>query len=407
MGWLRPSHFFSCKLAVTTQSDSMSRQNLIILCVVVLVFAPVHSQLSGSQSKDTHTATEIRLMDPGWWPTKGTPARDEYAGSAACAQCHADKAGSQKNTAMAHALIRADSVIPDHVAHGPLEFHVGSYNYEVAQKDSKPVYSVSNGTQSLSVPLSWAFGNAEFGQTYMYEQNGSFYESRISYYRATQALDFTIGNPRSAPGKLDTALGRRVYPDEARRCFGCHSTAATTTNRFDAQQLIPGITCEGCHGPGAQHVVEMNLHPDDQTSFIMNPARLGPIDSVEFCGACHRTSVDAALSGATGIYALRFPAYRLERSRCWGSGDARLTCVACHDPHRPSVRDATYYDDRCLSCHVATGRPNHDHPGMACRAGQRASCVTCHMPKYNIPEMHTAFTDHKIGIHREGGAFAD
>jgi hypothetical protein len=388
----------------------MSRLNLIIVCVAVLVLAPVHSQLSGSQSKDVHTATEIRLMDPGWWPTKGAAARDEYVGSAACAQCHADKAESQKNTAMAHALMTADSAVPNHVLHGPLEFRVGSYNYQVAQTATGAVYSVSNGSHSVSVPLSWAFGNTEFGQTYMFEQNGSFYESRISYYRAPQALDFTIGNPRSAPGNLDTALGRRIYPDEARRCFSCHSTAATTSNRFDAKQLIPGITCEGCHGPGAQHVVEMNLEADGQTpSLIMNPARLGPVDSVEFCGACHRTSVDAALSGVTGVYALRFPAYRLERSRCWRTGDARLTCVACHDPHSPSVRDATYYDNRCLSCHVATSRSglSHDHPGMACRAGQKASCVTCHMPKYSIPEMHTAFTDHKISIHREGRAFTD
>jgi hypothetical protein len=29
------------------------------------------------------------------------------------------------------------------------------------------------------------------------------------------------------------------------------------------------------------------------------------------------------------------------------------------------------------------------------------------MPKYTIPEMHTAFTDHKIGTHRVGQGFAE
>ena len=86
-----------------------------------------------------------------------------------------------------------------------------------------------------------------------------FLESRLSYYRSTQALDFTTGNPRSVPGSLDAALGRRTYPDEARQCFGCHSTAATTNDRFDPTQLIPGVACEGCHGPGAQHVAEMGI----------------------------------------------------------------------------------------------------------------------------------------------------
>jgi len=310
---------------------------------------------------------------------------------------------------MAHALIAASSALTQ-IPHGPLGFRIGSYSYDVAQTAKGTLYSVSNGTQSISVPLTWAFGNAEFGQTYMFEHNGTFYESRLSYYRSTQALDFTTGNPRSVPGSLDAALGRRIYPDEARQCFGCHSTAATTNDRFNPTQLIPGVGCEGCHGPAAQHVAEMNLGAGDQThSLIMNPARLSPVDSVEFCGACHRTSVDAALSGVTGIFTLRFPAYRLERSRCWGVGDARLTCVACHDPHKPLVHKATFYDNRCLSCHVVAGaaKPSHDHPGRVCSAGQKASCVSCHMPKYTIPEMHTAFTDHKISAHHGGQGFAE
>jgi len=381
----------------------------IFRCVALLVLVSALVAQSDSPNKEVHTATEIRLLDPGWWPTKGTPARDEYVGSDACAKCHAERAQTQKNSAMAHALVSASAAVPQQVSQGPLGFRIGAYSYEVTQAANGPSYSVNNGSQSLSVPLKWAFGNGEFGQTYMFEQNGFFYESRVSYYSAPRALDFTTGSPRSAPGNLDTALGRRMYPDEARLCFGCHSTAATTSDRFDANQLVPGVSCEACHGPGAQHVAAMNLGAaGDQTpSFIMNPARLGPVGSVEFCGACHRTSVDAALSGATGILTIRFPAYRLERSRCSAMVDARLTCVACHDPHKPLVRDAAYYDDRCLSCHVAVGvaKSNRDHPGMACRAGQKTSCVTCHMPKYNVPEMHTTFTDHKISIHREGDLF--
>ena len=26
-------------------------------------------------------------------------------------------------------------------------------------------------------------------------------------------------------------------------------------------------------------------------------------------------------------------------------------------------------------------------------------CVSCHMPKYTIPSMHTDFTEHKIAVH--------
>jgi RNA polymerase sigma factor (sigma-70 family) len=142
---------------------------------------------------------------------------------------------------------------------------------------------------------------------------------------------------------------------------------------------------------------------------ILNPAKLDPAASVDFCGACHATFWDVKLANEQGIAALRSQPNRLQSSRCWGAGDARLTCVACHDPHVPLVREAASYDTRCLSCHVQAAassttpaRTTPDHPGRACPVA-RESCVTCHMPKYDAPGMHHEFTDHWIRIVRAGG----
>jgi hypothetical protein len=192
-----------------------------------------------------------------------------------------------------------------------------------------------------------------------------------------------------------------MSPDEPPLCFGCHSTAASTDGQFHPDRLIPGVTCEACHGPGAQHVAQMSLEHDARTStLIFNPARLSPADSVDFCGACHRTSADVSLSFITGIFNLRFPAYRLEQSRCWGNGDARLTCIACHDAHKPRVQHAAFYDKVCVSCHApASGAPKERATAIgACKVSNH-DCVSCHMPKYTIPSMHTDFTDHKIAVH--------
>jgi hypothetical protein len=147
----------------------------------------------------------------------------------------------------------------------------------------------------------------------------------------------------------------------------------------------------------------MSLEPDARTStLIFNPARLSPADSMDFCGACHRTSADVSLSFIAGIFNLRFPAYRLEQSRCWGNGDARLTCTACHDPHKPRVQDAAFYDKVCLGCHspASDAHKDHAHAIGICKVSKN-DCVSCHMPKYTIPSMHTAFTDHKIAVHGE------
>ena len=272
-------------------------------------------------------------------------------------------------------------------------------------------YGVRNKQQSASVPLNWVFGDSQFGDTFVYQQNGTYYESRVSYYTAPNGLDFTTGSPRFPPNRIETALGRRMSSGEPALCFGCHSTASTTDGEFRAEGLIPGVGCEACHGPGAQHVAQMSLPHDNQSpSFIFNPAGLRPTDSVDFCGACHRTSVDVSLGGVTGLLTLRFPAYRLQRSRCWGnSGDPRLTCIACHDTHRPRVTDVAFYDNGCRSCHSVKGSVGR-HAGAdgprPCPVSDH-SCVDCHMPKYVIPEMHTSFTDHKIAIHQKGDQFSE
>ncbi len=125
--------------------------------------------------------------------------------------------------------------------------------------------------------------------------------------------------------------------------------------------------------------------------------------------------------GAVGLQTIRFPAYRLEKSKCWGaSGDPRVTCTACHDPHEPIQREPAAYDSACLDCHAKTlqasadpnhpGDPNHSvDPGPKAKACPVATskCVTCHMPKVDLPEMHYKCTDHNIRIVRIGDPFPD
>jgi hypothetical protein len=282
-----------------------------------------------------------------------------------------------------------------------MHFHTGSYDYLLSQTATGAEYSTTNGQQSTSEAVSWVFGDRQFGDTFLYQQNGIYFESRVSYYRALNGLDLTTGRTQFRPTRIETALGRRMSPDEPPLCFGCHSTTASTDGQFHPDRLIPGVTCEACHGPGAQHVAQMSLEHDARApTLILNPASLSPADSVDFCGACHRTSADVSLSSITGIFNLRFPAYRLEQSRCWGNGDARLTCTACHDAHKPRVQDAAFYDKVCVSCHSSASGvlKNRAHTIGICKVANH-DCVSCHMPKYTIPSMHTDFTDHKIAIH--------
>ena len=396
-------------------SGTVSGLNFLspISTVALLILTlTAHSQTvakqAGTTDDDEPSATEMRLLNSEWWPTKAAASRDEYSGSAACARCHAEKVTSYASTQMAHALAPINSATMPELTKRPLHRTIGSYNYSLEQTPAGTMFSVSNGTESLSAAIGWVFGVGEIGRTYVYEQSNRFYESHLSYYSQLQNLDFTTGHPRLVPDKLELALGRPIADPGA--CFSCHSTEATIGNHFDPQHLIPGVTCEGCHGPGAEHVALMSAGQSGQVpSMIFDPAKLSPVAAVDFCGACHRTSVDVSFLGVSGRFTLRFPAYRLQGSRCWSKPDSRLTCFACHDPHQPLVRETSSYDKNCLACHrggpenkTASSRQDAHSPrtGPSCPVAQK-ECVTCHMPRYQVQEMHATFTDHTIAIYKE------
>jgi hypothetical protein len=344
-------------------------------------------------------ATEDRLRKSAWWPTKGSFGRSDFVGDAACARCHADIVAVQKSSAMAQTATRAED--SELLAKYPLTHNLGSFAYKAKRDGKTATYSVADGTSSFSATLKWAFG-IRMGQSYLFEKNGGVYMAPLTYYPAVGAWDFTVDQPHSAPESFDKALGRHLLDDEVRGCFNCHTTAATVSDHFDPEHSTPGVTCEACHGPGAYHVAAAGMGFAEQGStMILNPGHLSPVDSVDFCGACHRTWWDVTLSGATGLKSLRFPPYRLENSRCWGNGDPRLTCLACHDPHRPLNHDVGSYDPRCLSCHVNSvgAKPTADHPGAACPTA-RKDCVSCHMPKYQVVDIPVEFTDHQIRVVR-------
>lgn len=109
--------------------------------------------------------------------------------------------------------------------------------------------------------------------------------------------------------------------------------------------------CEACHGPGLKHVqameasqLQQGIGDEEGRQLIYNPGTLSPGDSVDFCGSCHVASLPA--------------------------------------------------------------KPAKDHPGAACPVATKA-CITCHMPRIDIPDMHTAFADHLIRVVRPGGAIPE
>jgi Cytochrome c554 and c-prime len=387
-------------------STRSSRSHYVALSVVVSVLLLGFAVFGQSAPADeSPKATKDRVNDRQWWPTKGTSTFKAFAGESACRECHSEEASSQVHTPMAEASFRINEHTPSSKL-AARTLHSGSYLYRISSDNLGSRLTVSSGKQSISANISWIFGAGVRGQTYILDNRDNLYESQVSTFAGSDGMDITPGHSPIESGDLKNALGERLSTSTAKLCFGCHTSYSSTDSIFDVSRATPGVRCEACHGPGVDHINAMkNGQIDDALKAILNPTHLSPVAQVDFCGACHRTGVDVVMSeGAYGPLNVRFQPYRLEKSRCWGTqGDDRLTCIACHNPHKPLLQNESSYDSRCLSCHSRQGKePLRASPSPAVCPKATANCTSCHMPKYDVPEMHAKFTDHFIRVVRTG-----
>jgi hypothetical protein len=289
-----------------------------------------------------------------------------------CGSCHKDEAKTQPDTAMAHAMERPEAN-PVLKANPRLEYRLGQFHYTVQQRGTGASYSVTDGTNTESVPLKWPFG--QNSQTYVFEREGQLYESLVTFHPDLHGLDITTGDQSIRPRTLEEALGRQLTTTEATSCFGCHSTGSRVERKLKLDSVTPGVSCQRCH-------VNADLHLDaiSHGGLAIIPPRLKGLSAEDistFCGQCHRTWQTVVRNRWLGVMNVRFQPYRLANSKCFDGVDSRISCVACHDPHRDLVRDDASYD------------------------------VNCHMPKVNLLGAHRMFTDHDIRIAAPNAPYPD
>ena len=331
-----------------------------------------------------------------WRPTKEI-AGVGFVGNQKCLQCHEQK--EQLATPMAHAILQpADSKMLDEFPAKP--FKIGDYVYAVKKQGDKVIYTVGDGKNEMSFPVLYSFGEGRKGQVYVFKYKDTIYESRVTLYRGVKGFDFTIAQPQEIPTSLENALGREIPASEAQNCFSCHSTGAVRDKKLNIEHLDEAVSCEACHGPGGNHIRAIETK-DFKNLQIFNPANLSAFEQTqEFCGACH-VGVEQALNMPEGIHTIRFQPYRLFNSKAHSPTDERLSCTACHNPHDKLEENPVAYDAKCFACHVSSPmeKITKERSAPACPV-KNTNCVSCHMPKTDVPEMHFQFTDHWIRIVR-------
>jgi hypothetical protein len=275
-------------------------------------------------------------------------------------------------------------------------FKTGEYTYSISREGAKVIYTVSNGKEHFTAPLEFAFGGGKAGQTYLFSIDGTYYESRVSYYSELKNLDLTVGAVNSKPADLVSAAGRIMQGNEARDCFGCHTTGARVAGTLQLKDYEPGVQCESCHGPGGDHV-DAILAGKPVAGTIRNLSNMDPDTSNAFCGTCHRTWQTVTLMGIRGTNTARFPAYRLTSSPCFSLDDRRISCTTCHDPHGGLVTNDKFYDSKCTACHNTVTKIA-DAKVCPVAKESKESCTSCHVQRVETPEAHHAFPDHWFRI---------
>lgn len=182
------------------------------------------------------------------------------------------------------------------------------------------------------------------------------------------------------------------------RCLECHNTwfehTPGTLNQYNPQSLILGVTCERCHGPGHEHVAYHQAHPEAETGHaIVHPGRLTRNRQMDVCGQCHSNTFKPR--GPTFSYRPGKPlesyfrisisqhpekdhvanqVQYLRQSKCFQKSES-LTCITCHNPHRPD--QAKSVRGSCAKCH----QPADCGEQSRLPAAVRGLCVDCHMPR--------------------------
>jgi predicted CXXCH cytochrome family protein len=316
----------------------------------------------------------------------------EYAGSAACKDCHAEVYRSWSETGMAKMLraYQPQNVIGDFLKnnefytgddvqylHGKLNVvpgaehklfarmvvRSGRHYFDIHQSDGRwhsyPVdYTIgSKWQQAYATKL-------PNGQIHVFPIQYSVVEKKwLNYWRSLDGP----GTERSDPYNFERLDNSTSYQE---KCAVCHTSQLRNTKGggLEADGLVfreAGIGCEMCHGPSANHIAAMTRGEFYDKAALDPPVDFRKTSSNQFvsiCAQCHMQArirdpgPDGELNYSTsgqffqqtlsvpfgeftrkGFYKdgrfsqTTFIVEALQRSKCYRDG--HLTCGTCHDPH--------------------------------------------------------------------------
>jgi len=349
-----------------------------------------------------------------------------YVGIEACAACHADRVAEFRKTNHFRACRGPhDGPMPAGFEPGrgtlvarepPVRFEMTRSGNDYLQTT---VRNTPSGEQRVSTRIALVFGAAGLDEVNFAWHGDHLVELPVAWL-----------HPLNQWGHVN--LNRYGSGDFSRegttRCQECHNTwfehVSGTSNQYKTDSFLLGVTCERCHGPGREHVAFHQANPKAPARAIAHPGHFARERLMEVCTQCHSNAITPKgppfnyrpgepLDDSFRTLTTRHPeedhvanqVKYLRQSKCFQKSDT-LTCVTCHDPHRPTNHDAVR--NSCLKCHEPAACK--ERPRVP--AAVRDDCAGCHTPPrvwMNV-HFHTADdqyvapirrTEHRIAVHLE------
>jgi len=347
-------------------------------------------------------------------------------GTNACIECHQSQYRSYSATSHSRSLRRCDIGLMDERS-VEFEHKRSRRSYEVLVAAGKMVHrELIRDPEGETIAVNEAdiaieIGSGEHAHSYLFERDGFFVQSPLTWYSATEQWDLSPGFDPQTQATFDRTVNAN--------CMFCHAGAIKTQGnnieRFVISEMAIG--CERCHGPGGNHVAVHTRSPEQMeigmVDDIVNPSRLNRSQVDAICAQCHlqgavssstygvsrwdfrpgepiaRDTTEYQIHGQSAEFRIVGHTEQMHQSGCYLNTET-LACTTCHDPHEHANENTTSISQReiCISCHErdACGVPNDIR-----QTTQQNDCAVCHMPRRATNVQHAALHDHRIAVHEQ------
>jgi tetratricopeptide (TPR) repeat protein len=348
------------------------------------------------------------------------PSSVAYTGSSSCRECHARFyqlwAPSHHGLAM-----QPYSLARTNLSEQKADISVGAYRYRADVSQGVVVSRGPDGERRYRIEQAMGGKNVLYFLTPL--ERGRLQVLPVAYdLRRQQWFDTAGSAVRHFPTHPDEPIHWMESPYTFNTaCFNCHVSQLTNnynlkTDTYDTHWAEPGINCETCHGPAAEHVRVARETPQGQPLKDLKLVSLKtftPEQANSICGSCHAKvilltnsfppgdrffdhfglvtleSIDFYPDGRDLGENFTYTTWRL--SPCLKSD--KLNCVTCHTSSGRYRFLGEAANNACLPCHRDNVRnvAAHSHH----QAGtDGANCVSCHMPMTEFARMRRS--DHSM-----------